>query len=455
MNKNRYDLSWQLLLLSALLLHASLWNPPMFFWCSCIWLVPIFYRVLVCTSSWTWKDGFVWGLFFYSINLIPVTSFFVSQAHGWFRFLFPCFLIVYCAAHAALWFLLAAGSARCCGDSPRARMVAWFAWSVAYCAWVPHGLLWISGQYIGYPLVFPLLPLALYPQLLWLVPYLGIVVVLAVQIGISLSVALVLLRFSWWRLILVALLSALLLIGFFVHRIERVPAWCAHIGYVRPPELPENMHPLDAAQELYYSIREKLEARPEVTCLVMPELSYRYALNKYPHVVSLWNNNALHDSVTLLLGACREEESKLYNSVYMIKNGKIQAWYDKSRLMPLVESVSRVFKKIPALSSLFLHDNEFCARETQQACFEILPACFFEPYICAEIFFGKVCLYSKVSDNASILSITNDTVLSADAQFLMVLWNSLKALEWQRLFIYVGYNNALVITPDGNRHAIS
>ncbi len=450
---------------SAVLLHLSLWSPPFFFWCSFIWLTPLFYLAFTQTKAVSWRDGLVWGLLFYSLHLIPVTHLFVCQAQGVGRFIFPVLLIFYCAFHVALWFLLAATSAWLLGDGKFARGVAWFAWTTIFIVWVPDGLLWISGQYIGYPLSFPLLPLAQYPALLWLLPILGRAVLVMLQVGVGLSMTLLFMNHFSKSLFLVAFCLLPFVSGLTVRLApKKLPDFFYTLGYVCPPKVTEGAHPMDArhpmdvAQEVYYRMRAVLENHPKVTVLVMPELSYRFALNEHPHVVALWCNNALHENVSLFIGACRRDRGKVYNSLYYIKEGCIAGCYDKSRLMPLVEYVPAWLKKIPGLCSLFLNDNEFCAVPCDGKLFHVSQECFCEPYICAEIFFGKMNTSQarvRLSDNTLILSILNDVVLEKQIQSLMLLWNSFQAIQWRQVRVHVGYKNAFFIMPDGNRHAIS
>jgi apolipoprotein N-acyltransferase len=443
-------------LVSVFLLQLSLWNPVYFFWCAFIWLIPLFYGALIPMGRLSWKEGFLWGSLFFTLHLVPVIIFFTQQAQGPCRYIFPLLLIMYCAMHTALWFWAATITARWWGDGMYVRVCSWCAWTIFFWAWVPHGLLWISGHYIGYPLVFPVLAMAQYPQLIWPVQYVGLIGLLALQVMVAMCVTLVMLKFSWAALFFLVLGLGLFCAGPVVQRLPRaMPACCKKFGYVRPPRLSEGEYPLDAAQKIYYSMRVVLESHPEITHLFMPELTYRYALNTTNYVIGMWNNNVLHDKVTLFIGACREEAGKFYNSVYMIERGAITAWYDKSRLMPFVEYMPQWYKRMPFLNKLFLHDNEFCARVDRGTMFKVTSTCIMEPYVCAELFFGKVSCANNVSDNAYVLSILNDVALSKSMQKLMMFWSVLKAVEWQRICLYVGYDNAVVIMPDGNRHAIS
>ncbi|GAI99865.1 unnamed protein product, partial [marine sediment metagenome] len=152
----------------------------------------------------------------------------------------------------------------------------------------------------------------------------------------------------------------------------------------------------------------------------------------------MWNNNVLHDEVQLFIGACRSEGEKIYNSLYWIKEGRVEQYYDKSRLMPLVEYVPSWCKKIPCIGNSFLNNNEFSASVWGQD-FNVDDGIILEPSICAELFFGKYLADDKTPDNAIALSIINDTVLDQFFYNLMLLWNSFKAIEQNQFRFHVGY----------------
>ena len=443
---------------SAFSLHLALYVPAFFFWLSFFWLTPLFYLVYENRQRLSFVDGFFWGFIFFLFHLSEVVHLIMTQAHGVGRFLFPVLLINYCALHAGLWFLCAHRTASLFGGGQRVRMIAWSFWTYCYIFFLPYGLLWISGKWIGYPLSFPLVPLACYPPLLWLLGVVGRWVLMLFLIAFSVCFTFFLYERNRRYCILAALCSMPFLSGFLLQKqTDSLPDFVKKIGYIRPPDEKMFMHPLDNAQEIYYRMQSLLKKQPHLTSLVMPELSCHFALNEQEHLMRLWNNNALHDEVQLFIGASRTAENFLFNSLYLIKEGRVQQYYDKQNLMPLVEYVPQWCTKIVWLKNLFLCNNSFCEPSKPQHFFIFAKNVRCRPCICSDILFDKSSFYANVSYNATFILLTlNDSILmQKNLHFLMFLWTIFKAQELNTPFLYVGYHGAQWITKEGTIHTIA
>lgn len=444
---------------SAFALHIALYLPAYFFWLSFFWLTPLFYLVCENRQKLSFVEGFFWGFIFFLFHLSAVVHLIMTQAHGVGRFLFPVLLIGYCALHAGLWFFCAHRTSSLCGGGQRVRIIAWSFWTYCYTLFLPYGLLWISGKCIGYPLSFPLVPLACYPPLLWLLGVVGRWVLMLFLITFSVCFTLFLYERNWWYCVLAVLCSLPFLSGFFLQKqTDSLPDFVSTIGYICPQDEKVFIHPLDNAQEIYYRMQSLLKRHPELTSLVMPELSCHFALNEQEHLMRLWNNNALHDKVQLFIGASRCVGDSLFNSLYLIKEGRVQQYYDKQYLMPLVEYVPQWCTKIAWLNNLFLcNNNPFCEPSPSQPYFIFANNILCRPCICSDVLFDKKLLYANASHNAIFILLTlNDSILMRkNTHFLMFLWTIFKAQELNTPFLYVGYHGAHWITKEGAVHTIA
>jgi len=447
------------LLAAAFALHTALYFPASFFWLSFLWLAPLFYLVCENRHPLSFAAGFFWGFIFFFLHLSAVVHLIMTQAYGFGRFLFPALLVSYGALHTGIWFWLADKTSQLFGNGKKVRVFAWLFWTYCYLFFVPYGLLWISGKCIGYPLSFPLVALASHPPLLWLLGVIGRQVLMLFLIASSLCVALFLYERNWWYFLLFGLCCVPFLSGFFLQKKTcSMPDFVRKIGYIRPPDGQRFSHPLDSAQEIYYRMQSLLKRQPNLTFFVMPELSCHFALNEQEHLIRLWNNNALHDEVQLFIGASRSEGNKLFNSLYSIKEGRVQQCYDKQYLMPLAEYVPPWCAKIAWLNNLFLcNSNQFCAPLTPQPIFTFAKNVYCKPCICAELFFDKTAFYSTVSDNTVFILLTlNDSLFAGKKTgLLMYLWTVFKAQELNTPFLYVGYHNALWISKEGMAQTIA
>jgi len=399
--------------------------------------------------------GLLWGIIFFSLHLYAVIDLIVTQGYGVGRFLLPIFLICYAALHSGLWFFCAQKTGALFGNKKSAVIVGWVFWSFLFFTWAPHGLLWISGKHIGYPFMLPLLPLAQYPQLLFALSSLGRNVLLVCMICFAMATALFCVQHKKRYFLIACVFLLPFIAGFWIHKKEHtISVFLATSGYVKPP--PEQLfcRPLDCAQEIYYRLRRLLKENKNIRYVFMPELSFRFALNKHLYVIDLWNN-ALKNSVQLIIGACYQEGEKTYNALYQIQNGKIQAVYHKHTLMPLVEYLPSWCRCIPVLHTLFLRNRTpFCCGSKKSKVLQCAHNVNFIPYICADIFFeGK--RRGGMSDNTHFLSIINDSIFSKPYyNNLFLLWNTFKVLELNKALLYVGFSRALFIDCAGKTENI-
>jgi len=434
---------------SAIFFHVALWCPVYFFWFSFLYLIPIFYGALTFQERVSFKAGFLWGFIFSALHLHSITVLIINECSGLLRFVFPFLLLCYYALHTGVWFWLANKTGELLKNKKRA--IAWIFWTWLLIIWMPSGFLWASGEYIGYPLTFPLLPLAQYPKLLFglkfVCPELLVLCLICFSMGVTLFFTKKEKKYLFCAgLFLIPFLSGLL----FKKKETEIPYFFKTFGYVQPPKVKENAPPLDVAQEIYYRINKLLKKHPEIRYIVMPELSCRFSLNNKLELIDLWTVNALHDNVALLIGACRTENKKTYNSFYFIKKGRVQEVHDKTRLMPFAEYIPTLYKNFKCCKNLFLSCNfGFCVGK-QRKRFYFCDDFSCVNSICAEAILSENDLAINKSDNAVLLSIFNDSLFASSLAHLILLWVKLEGFKQNKFSLFVGYSFAILITPNGD-----
>jgi len=425
---------------SALLLFFALDQPYYFFWLSFLYLVPLFYCAQK-DSNVSFAAGFLWGVVFFSLHLNGVTTLIIHECFGWFRFVFPFLLVFYCALHTGAWFWLA---------SKTKKLFGWIFFTWIFIIWMPRGFLWASGKYIGYPLSFPLLPLIEHPNFLWLSKYVPLELLALCLVCFSMSVVFFFVKKEKKNLLFACFFLVPFLLGFCVVEEQRpIPQFFKTFGYIKPPIYKKNAHPLDVAQEIYYRMAKLQKKYPKIRYIVMPELSCRFALNQHQNIIDLWTANALHDDVGLVIGACQAKGCNTYNSLYFIKQGRVQSVHNKSLLMPFAEYVPTFYKKFTCCQTVFLSGNSGFTPGKSQKKFYFDEGFYCVNSICAETIFRKNCFAIKKSDNDFFLSSFHDALFTSHLAHLLHLWAKLEGFRQNKFSLFVGYSFACATKPTG------
>ncbi len=129
----------------------------------------------------------------------------------------------------------------------------------------------------------------------------------------------------------------------------------------------------------------------------------------------------MFDDVTIFIGGHRYQGDQIFNSLYVIRDGKIISWYDKQHLMPFVE-------RHP-----FLKDGHkaFCYGTTMNFIEE------FQPYICSELYFFT----KQPATSSSIIFICNDSWFMYNyAKDLAFRLAKIYSIMYTIEIVYVGHN---------------
>jgi len=430
-------------IVSALLGVTAFIEPVYCGWFIVVFLIPIFFTVVRYHIDYSFIDGFLWGIIFFSIHMLGV--FFVIQEHGYgrFRFMAYVFLIVYCALYAGLWFWCASYLKNKIG------VVSWLVVTFFYFYWVQHGILWIFFGYVeGYPLAWPLLPLAHYSWLLYLLPVIGSNVLLILLLSGVMLLVLYLVQKRKIFLFGSLLCTLPFCVGWFKADEKGFPDYVKKCTVVIPCKKGDN--PFDCAQEITYQLIDCCQNSPSTKIIFMPESSFPFPLNKYPEILEMWNQNALMDSKILLLGSHRLDECGIYNSLYCLHKSRIIQIYDKKHLIPFTEFVPSIWNSLLG-KTLFLNNKEpFNDSKSKSDFFPISNNLTVVPCICSELFFMNK---EPVGPKVPLLCIVNDSWFSKPYfRQLLNLVARYKAQEWQRDIFYISYNFAQCIGKNRGVH---
>jgi len=435
--------------LSAFLGASAFLEPAYCGWFVFIFLIPVFYLVANKQICYTFCEGLLWGIIFFSLHMYGLLCVILERAQGQGGLFAFSALVLYCSVYAGVWFWLASLCATLFYKGTY-RLLPWIAMTFVFFFVVNHSIFFIFGCVEGYPLALPLLPLACYPQWLRLMPTVGTTILFLILLFFTYFFSLFLVEYKLYFLIGAAFCFLPFSIGWLLPKSNvMIPEYVHQIAAISPPHCDKN--PLDAAQEITYHLIDCCELNPEATIFIMPESTFPFPLNEYLYVLKMWSQNVLFDEKILVLGAHRCENNKYYNTLYCIKEGRITQLYDKTHVIPFTESLPPFFKNHSFFKNLFLnHKKEFTRSKKQRTILSITKDLKVVPYICSELFFS-----SQKEADASILCIINDSWFSAVyMRHLLFLAACYKALEWQQPILYVSYYYAHYLEPNGQLHVI-
>ena len=170
-------------------------------------------------------------------------------------------------------------------------------------------------------------------------------------------------------------------------------------------------------------------------------------------LTTLWDARHLGRSIDIVVGAFRWKKGKYYNSLHWIRNGIIQACFDKRHAMILIERMPSWFDFWFIRDLYFKTAPEISPARDKRPQLPIMKETALVPYICSELFFNE---YSDdVYPDTPILAICNDIWFHpfyhlSYVQTLMYLVAKFKAIQWQRNVIYVAFSRAIFLDKYGN-----
>jgi|GEM_PF-2799423 apolipoprotein N-acyltransferase len=416
-------------------------------------LLPIFFGSLIGYRL-SFREGFVWGLLFFGSSLLGILVLLHESAEGTWRYLGYGFLVIYFALYTSLWFgasdyLINFFSIK----NVYKRAAVWFITSGIYFFLVHYYSLFIFGQEQGYALGNPLVAAAINPMMQNILPIIGTMGAWCALVAVQLALSLLLTKMKRAMVaIFILILYQFITAGGWWGREPygaSLPPYLNSLGYLCAPP-GEHEYPWDIAQEISHQLFDLRQRHPEVSIILMPESSCKFALNKYPRIIQSWIDTVLHEDCILCIGSHRQDENQLFNCLYCINIGPIIFTYDKQQPIPFGEYIPYPWNKIKSVEQLFLNNKKSFKAGCTCASFT-LPQFTCIPQICYELYFCSSDPGKNLAKNVPVLAVTNDAWYGKTPHFqrFLLLLARYRALEWGRPIMYIAHTGGWWLEPHG------
>ncbi len=405
-----------LLFSSSITFALSFIFPDLLGFLTFFYLIPIFYLGLKDLLSF--KDGFLWGICFYSIHFYYLFILIHEKAQGEFRQIASIFVIIYFSFYAGLWFYLANKFSK---GNIQHKIICWVLFTFLFIFFNYNFVFWIFGSNSGYVLTHPLLPLTNYKCL-----------DLMSIIGIWFA-TLILIIFSWFLTYVITYKKYYLLFFLPVLFLFKKDNKVDQITY-NPINSPNSYSdsPYDIALNIKTKILEVIKKNPNVKIILFPESTFPFALNEFKEVIDWWFYGFQNKKIHILIGSHRSQNGKLFNTVYHLFNCRIINYYDKTNLMFFSERIPNIWRFF-SISKFFLNNSKEFFPGNTKAIFKI-ENLNVQPCICSDLFLQKQlsvdCDYIMFFMNISWFS-------CAYVKRLLHLFIRFKEIELNKKIIYV------------------
>jgi apolipoprotein N-acyltransferase len=433
-------IAWSYIGISIALYVSAFLVPSLFNWAILVYLVPLFLVVVHNPDALSYRHGFWWGVGAYGITFSSLWHIIFEQAHCLWKILASALLLLYFSSCSALWFGVSNTISRYYTDH-RWIVISWIAGTSCFWYLMRTCALFIVGINKGLLLLFPLVPLAQHTQWLWWLPIIG-----STTLGIFLLIgswgcAYLLYKPTIKHLLIMLFSYAPFFSGWFLPstRLPLPPLVNQILALV--PEKYTTIY--QAAENITQLLIQGTLNEQKTQIIVAAESSFPFPLNDHPWALSMWHENALRQNVLFILGSYRRENERMYNTLYLIQNGRIIKYYDKTSLMPFFEKTPPMWRAIQPFKK-----NEFMFGSSMREPLQISSfICI--PYICSEFFFQKDFTAGEI-----ILCIVNDSWFLSYMKNLLKLTAQFNAHAYRCSIVYVSYAYALYIDQNGKEHEI-
>ena len=212
-------------------------------------------------------------------------------------------------------------------------------------------------------------------------------------------------RYKMYSLYYIALILFIILFGFIRLKNAEVNFSTYKVRIVQPNTPLKEEYIFSPKERLNNLINKSLENIGNIKYIIWPE-------SALPDYILTYQNNGMPDYIgeklgdkILITGGLRvdEQKNKIYNSVFVIDNGKVLDYYDKYNLVPFGEFIP--LRKIFPLINTIASGMDLSKTKTRRKTIKIddnFPI--FSPNICYESIFS-----SSINKNADlIINFTND-----------------------------------------------
>lgn len=395
---------WKILLL-ATLFNSAFFFSSSFGWVIVIALILLFFlqkKLVYKNSAQNFCAGFFWGIVAFALHFIWLYELLLtkSQASKLLSLVIFVFCVLYFSIFSGLWFLFI----RIIFYFSHIFCISFFCSTTIFFWFIEKYSFFIFGRVEGYPFLNPLLPLARYKTFLFLYSL------------------------------------------FFFNFPQQHELKDTKIFYLKPVPRAGELSPAVVGQMIYQKLSalnlNQYSAKYKNLIVVAPETSFPFALNKHMEMLNFWNNT-LPKNAHLLLGSQREENEKLFQTLFYINSCRIMQFYDKTHKVPFTEKIPKKWKNFNFSRRLFLNGKEeFHKGDLQNKFFKISEEIIIVPRICSDIFFKSIHAPSIKTANF-IFVFVNDSWFMNYFKQIMENFVCLKQRQLDIPFLYITHSKAL------------
>ena len=394
------------IILSALLFSASFLFANYVGWLIVGFPVPLIYFFYKSNKnkfkcSYFARFGFLWGLIVYGLHFSWLIVLLLTESNlgALLAFLFYILVVLYSSCTSVVWFcvigFLSVLIYRLICNRFFANVLIFTiclpACFVLYFFCLDKWMFLFLGRNGGYPFINPLIPLVQYKSFVYLLSYLLVFFNFIEDSRLQINKIDLENKLENKNVFVLSIPESKKEIVFFRLILDEKRA-----GKNRQED-----NALEVAVKIYEKLVElnldKIVKDYEHICVVSPEGTFPFALNKKLEFVELWSK-ALPRQAHFLLGSIRIEGDNLFQSVYWINTGRIISFYDKNHRVPFTEKIPRFCKHCKWIKSFFFPNNLFFKKghiKEYQNSFDILPKVAIIPTICSELFFNSTNQFHK------------------------------------------------------------
>ncbi len=391
------------------------------------------------------RKGFIWGLLVFGPHFIWLVVLLMTKSQAPLSLAILGYLVVVCyfSLTSGVWFW---GAGLCHkiflgrGGKERPAIMLnklfFFLISITYYYFLENFSLFIFGRLEGYPFLNPLIPLAEYRPMLWLVAKAG---ALVRWITFGGAVALTPLTPGDINLMYLSPIkgeqnSAVAVGQRIYHELARNMEWLLknRIGWI-----PDRVRD------------DKKEKQAEPLIVVAPESFYQFSLNRHPEQVVLWSS-IMPKNTHLIIGTQMSLGPKIYQAAALIQKGLINKYYVKHHCVPFVEKIPKLWKRVDSLRDMFLQNADEFSRgrlPLSEGVFDVGQDVNLIPQICSEFFFKLPTQeiwrisHEQPTKKQAVLFLINDSWFIEYLQRIMKRVAGIKAAYLGLPVIYVGHGD--------------
>jgi hypothetical protein len=426
----------------------ALWN-MYFWWGSFLFLLPFFYVIM--QHKIHYKHVYIWSACANAFHLSGVLIGIVRMAEG--SLWQACIPALFMVAYAALFGLSILFVVRVCESYVFFKIKTKIMWSYVVAFWtyfllMDHISMFPFDTIEGYFLLHPLLPLAVFPSLLRLLPWLhseGLCAVLLVTqasfFGMTYE------KTSYWKKVFgVCALFWLLCVIVPTQKLVK-PVWFEKVVAV-PYVFRGKPSTQDMVQLAALFLKDVAYQFQKAVIFVMPEGSFYADCLSNNTVAHALTKQYLDRPIHLLTGSFTWEGTKYRNTLYWLHDGIVQAQFHKTHAMVLTEKTPSWFRFKLIHELYFKNFNEIIPSQNVRPLLTITDYFSVVPYICSELFFAK--RPRDCFKTCSVYALCNDRWTVDYIKLLMLRVAQYKAIEWQRPVMYVSFAYQYYIDSTGS-----